>query len=216
MTTSASNFRLIDARSTVTPVIGSWDTFYIKHLASDETFFNSWDFLAVLDEDGTKTDWLVSVAAATSHMVIFETTAWYIVKMLGLPVPDAAIMILSSAQLKTAVPHLKWGKDHRWPCFARREYDYAPARVSFTDALALLATEENRAEALIKAAPGIWHYASSLLKPDVAEVFMGMLARVAGVDPELVKKPAKPTAPEPKKATRLRRQQTASSVPATL
>lgn len=216
MTTSASNFRLIEGDRTVVPVIGSWDAFYIKHLASDEMFFNSYDFLAVLDEDGTKTDWLVSVAPATSHMVIFETTAWYIVKMLGLPVPDAGIMLLSRSQLKTAMPHLKWGDTGLWPCFARRDYDYAPARVSFTDALALLATEENRAEALIKAAPGIWHYASSLLKPDVAEVYMGMLARVAGVDPELVKKPVKPTAPEPQTAPQRRRRKTVSSMPATL
>lgn len=176
----------IGTDAAVTPVIGSGVAHYIKHPVDGSSLFNSYDFLAVMeDEDGISSDWLVSAGTATGQMLLMEISAWLITRALGLPVPEAAIMVLTGSQMQVGVSNISWHDIDLWPCFARREYMHAPARVSFTDATLLLATANNRAEALLTALPLIWFWGSNIHSPAEMRAFVRRLAIVAGVNPDL-------------------------------
>lgn len=218
--TELKNLRLIDAGAgerPAVPLIGSWYAHYVDHPVTGRAQFHSYEFIVSLGDDAVPQDWLVSIAASDSHMLICEATAWLLTAALGLPVPDAAFMILNQAQIKLAVPSVDIGDEPAWLGFARRDYDFAPRRLSFSDVLLLLATHQNRADALFAAAPFIRHWAEVLLpQPAAIDVFMARLARVAGVDPAALKKPGVATQPAPAKAKPKRRRKHQAATPATV
>jgi len=214
------NLRVIDAgegERPAVPLIGSGYANYVDHPVTGRAEFHSYEFIVSLGDDAVPQDWLVSIAASDSHMLICEATAWLLTAALGLPVPDAAFMILNQAQIKLAVPSVDIGDEPAWLGFARRDYDFAPRRLSFSDVLLLLATHQNRADALFAAAPFIRHWAEVLLpQPAAIDAFMARLARVAGVDPAALKKPGVATQPAPAKAKPKRRRKHQAATPATV
>lgn len=214
------NLRVIDAgtgESPAVPLIGSWYEHYVDHPVTGRAQFHSHEFIVNLGDDAVPQDWLVSIAAADSHMLALEATAWLLAAALGLPVPDAAFMILNRAQINLAVPSVSIGDEPEWLCFARRDYDFAPRRLSFSDVLLLLATHQNRADALFAAAPFIRHWAEVLLpQPAAVDAFMARLARVAGVEPAALKNPGVATQPVPAKAKPKRRRKHQAATPATV
>lgn len=218
--TELKNLRLIDAgkgERPAVPLIGSWYEHYVDHPVTGRAQFHSYEFIVNLGDDAVPQDWLVSIAADNSHMLALEATAWLLTVALGLPVPDAAFMILNRAQINLAVPSVNIGDEPEWLCFARRDYDFAPRRLSFPDVLLLLATHQNRADALFAAAPFIRHWAEVLLpQPAAIDAFMARLARVAGVDPAALKKPGVATQPAPAKAKPKRRRKHQAATPATV
>lgn len=218
--TELKNLRLIDAgkgERPAVPLIGSWYEHYVDHPVTGRAQFHSYEFIVNLGDDAVPQDWLVSIAADNSHMLALEATAWLLTVALGLPVPDAAFMILNRAQINLAVPSVKIGDEPEWLCFARRDYDFAPRRLSFSDVLLLLATHQNRADALFAAAPFIRHWAEVLLpQPAAVDTFMARLARVAGVDPAALKNPGVATQPAPAKAKPKRRRKHQAATPATV
>lgn len=214
------NLRVIDAgtgKCPAIPLIGSGYANYVDHPVTCRAEFHSYEFMVSLGEDAVQQDWLVSIAASDSHMLICEATAWLLTAALGLPVPDAAFMILNRAQINLAVPSVNIGDEPEWLCFARRDYDFAPRRLSFPDVLLLLATHQNRADALFAAAPFIRHWAEVLLpQPAAIDAFMARLTRVAGVDPAALKKPGVATQSAPAKAKPKRRRKHQAATPATV
>lgn len=214
------NLRVIDAgegERPAVPLIGSGYANYVDHPVTGRAEFHSYEFIVSLGDDAVPQDWLVSIAASDSHMLICEATAWLLTAALGLPVPDAAFMILNQAQIKLAVPSVDIGDEPAWLGFARRDYDFAPRRLGFSDVLLLLATHQNRADALFAAAPFIRHWAEVLLpQPAAIDAFMARLARVAGVDPAALKKPGVATQPAPAKAKPKRRRKQQAATPATV
>ena len=228
------NLRVIDAgegERPAVPLIGSGYANYVDHPVTGRAEFHSYEFIVSLGDDAVPQDWLVSIAASDSHMLICEATAWLLTAALGLPVPDAAFMILNQAQIKLAVPSVDIGDEPAWLGFARRDYDFAPRRLSFSDVLLLLATHQNRADALFAAAPFIRHWADALFaaapfirhwaevllpQPAAIDAFMARLARVAGVDPAALKKPGVATQPAPAKAKPKRRRKHQAATPATV
>lgn len=158
--------------------------------------FYSWEHLArVRTEDGGESTMLVSLAPSSSHMVSMEIIAWVLVREMALPVPQAAVLIMTQGQLRQAWPQLNWGSDdsRMRPVFAREDYDGAPARVDFDRALHLLAEHDDAATVFHRALPELKRWlVHLLLKPGQLEAMLIQLAKVAGttLDAVLTQEPA--------------------------
>lgn len=64
---------------------------------------------------------------ARSHALVNEIAGHILHHAAGITTaPRAWVIILTSAELSALFPHAKWGKDHRWPCWATEHIAGAP------------------------------------------------------------------------------------------